>query len=169
MHTVERQAALLFGSETLPRVIALLSEQPGHPLTAAEIIRQLGRLNRDSLYRAINRGLALGVIARTTHGRTSTYQINTESPIYPELKNLLGKLLGITGALRSALGALRPPKIDQAFIFGSFAQNRDSYESDIDVFVIGDVSTFDLSKVLQNVLSEYHREINPSHLFPSEG
>lgn len=157
---MQNQVALLFGSETLPRVVGLLSDQPGQAFTASEISKQLGRSNRDSLYRAIRRGVAAGLISRHKRGGMSTYEIDRASPIYPEMKRLLAKLLGITSALRRVLSDLGPSKVEHAFIFGSMAQDNDSYRSDVDVFVIGQISSFELSSALQAVEEHYGREVN---------
>ena len=159
--SMARIEATLFGSQAFPRLLAVLMDQPGRAMTAAELATELKSPNRDSLYRAIRRALAIGVIRRNSQGRASTYEANTASPIYPELKNLLAKLVGVVGALRAALSSHGPPSIEAAFIFGSVAQDRDSYKSDIDIFVIGSITAFELSDALRRVQSEYRRELNP--------
>jgi predicted nucleotidyltransferase len=49
-----------------------------------------------------------------------------------------------------------------ALIYGSFASNRENPTSDIDVFIIGDASLMELSKVLRGVQKRLMREINPT-------
>jgi predicted nucleotidyltransferase len=141
-------------------VLNVLTEVPGQDLTAAEIGGRLGGANRDSLYRALRRALALGVVAQRRHGRLSTYRINDRAPIYPELKALLSKLLGVGASIRTALGRFEPPAVEQAFIFGSAARAEDSYTSDVDLFVVGEITGLELARALGGVQEEHRREIN---------
>jgi predicted nucleotidyltransferase len=100
------------------------------------------------------------LISRHKSGGTSTYEIDRTSPIYPEMKQLLAKLLGITGVLRAVLAGFGAPKVEQAFIFGSVAQNSDSFRSDVDIFVVGEISSFELSGALQGIQARYGRDVN---------
>jgi DNA-binding transcriptional ArsR family regulator len=135
---MESRARLFFGSDTFPRILGFLAEEPGREFSASEIAEHVSG-SRDSLYRALDRARRLGLVTRAHRGGVSTYQINTKSPVYPEVKNLLSKLLGIAGALRSSLGQFDPPAIEQAFIYGSAARADDLYTSDIDLFVVGEI------------------------------
>lgn len=148
----------LFGSQTLPRLLALLIENPGRPMTAGELAQGLGGANRDSLYRALHRAEALGLVRRQHLGRTGGYEIASDSPIYPDLKGLLTKLLGLGPRLREALEGMKG--IEQAFIYGSYASGRDSADSDVDLFVIGSLSGLELSVALRSAVADYRREIN---------
>ena len=73
---------------------------------------------------------------------------------------LLSKLSGPAEALRRALSALGPPELEAAFLFGSAARARDTLASDLDVFVVGDVSRFALSRQLASAERELGREVN---------
>lgn len=157
---VTHAAVLLFGSETLPRVLNVLAEAPGQELTAAEIGERLGGANRDSLYRALHRSLALGIVAQRRHGRLSTYRVDVDSPIYPEVKGLVSKLLGLGAAMRAALERFDRPAVEQAFIFGSAARASDSFTSDVDLFVIGEITGLELARALRPVQERHRREIN---------
>jgi predicted nucleotidyltransferase len=52
-------------------------------------------------------------------------------------------------------------QIELAFIFGSTARNRQTQESDIDVFIIGEIKLKDLSSPLRNAENTLGRRINP--------
>jgi hypothetical protein len=85
-------ARLLFGSEALPALLELLLENPRRRFGWKEIHHALAGTNPDSLYRALNRAIELGVVRREAKGRYGIYAANTRSPIYRDLRGLLRKL-----------------------------------------------------------------------------
>jgi predicted nucleotidyltransferase len=55
-------------------------------------------------------------------------------------------------------------EIPIAFVFGSIARQREMAESDVDLFVIGDLGLRNLVGLLSGVSDKIGREINP-HVF----
>jgi predicted nucleotidyltransferase len=68
--------------------------------------------------------------------------------------------LRLEAVLRDALGCLAN-RVELAFVFGSTARNRQHAESDIDLFVLGDVSLKALAGPLQQAENTLGRRINP--------
>jgi predicted nucleotidyltransferase len=62
----------------------------------------------------------------------------------------------------------RSAEIEIAFIFGSFAQGAESPESDIDLFVVGDISGRELAQLLGPAKERLGRELNPVRMTASE-
>jgi predicted nucleotidyltransferase len=149
----------LFGSETFPRLLTELTSAPDRRFTAAELEGRVGA-SHDSLYRALQRGVEAGLVGRERIGKQYVYRIEAGSPIFAEIKTLLSKLFGPAQALRQALTELRPPEVEAAFLFGSAARAQDTLASDLDVFVVGDVSRFTLAGHLAEAEREIGREVN---------
>ena len=59
-------------------------------------------------------------------------------------------------------------RIQFAFIFGSLAKGTENSESDIDLFVIGNLGLRDLSKLIKNPANLLKREVNPHVMSISE-
>ena len=152
-------AQALFGSETLPRLLAALAAEPDRAFTAGELEARVGA-SHDSTFRALQRAVAAGLTAREGVGRQYVYRIDASSPIFAEVKTLLSKLFGPAEALRRALSGLGPPELEAAFLFGSAARAQDRLASDLDVFVLGDVSRFALARQLAGAERELGREVN---------
>nr|MDA3885803.1 nucleotidyltransferase domain-containing protein [Candidatus Delongbacteria bacterium] len=57
--------------------------------------------------------------------------------------------------------SLSVESIEYAFIFGSIASGEEKPESDVDLFVIGNISLRELSKLLKEANTIIDREINP--------
>ncbi len=66
----------------------------------------------------------------------------------------------LEGILALALGALSS-QIELAFVFGSVARSRQGIESDVDLFILGDVSLRELSGPLATAEKSLGRRINP--------
>jgi len=152
-------AHALFGSETLPRLLAALAAEPDRRFTTGELEERIGA-SHDSTFRALQRAVATGLVGRERVGRQFVYRIDVGSPIFAEIKTLLSKLSGPAEALRRALAGLGPPELEAAFLFGSAARALDTLASDLDVFVIGDVSRFSLARLLAGAERELGREVN---------
>jgi predicted nucleotidyltransferase len=152
-------AQALFGSETLPRLLAALAAEPDRRFTAGELEGLIGA-SHDSTFRALQRAAATGLVQRERVGRQFVYRVDVGSPIFPEVKTLLSKLAGPAGALRRALAGMGPPEVEAAFLFGSAARAQDTLASDLDVFVVGDISRFALARQLADAERELGREVN---------
>jgi len=152
-------ASALFGSATFPRLLAHLCAAPDRGFTATELESIVGA-SHDSLYRALQRGVAAGLVSRERIGKQHVYQIESGSPIFGEMKTLLSKLFGPADALRRALADEGPPAVEAAFLFGSAARAQDNLSSDLDVFVIGEISRFALARELAEAERELDREVN---------
>ena len=70
------------------------------------------------------------------------------------------KTIGLGDVLKKAFQGIG--KVEAAFIYGSYARNVEDSESDIDLFVIGSISTRDLQAVISDIENKFQREINPT-------
>src|SRR5260370_13249653 len=128
----------LLGSEGRAKVLeALLLGTPGR-FYVRELARRL-----DLPATAVSRQLAtlsqLGLVVRERDGRRVYYQPNAQAAAIADLRVLILKLGGIVVALRQALAQHREA-IRWAFAHGSVAAGTAGADSDVDLFVIGDVA-----------------------------
>jgi predicted nucleotidyltransferase len=126
-------------------------------------LRELSRLlecSVGSLRRELLKFQEDGLFLTERRGNLVFYSLNTGHPLYGEMKGIVAKTVGVVGSLRQALKSVVCVQV--AFIYGSFASNRENPTSDIDVFIIGDASLIELSKVLRSIQKRLMREINPT-------
>jgi predicted nucleotidyltransferase len=93
------------------------------------------------------------------------YCAKTESPLYPEIRNLVLKTSGLSDVLKSAL---MDKRIRGAFVFGSIARGEETATSDVDLMVIGQLGLRDLSRLLSGIEEKIGREVNPHVLREEE-
>jgi predicted nucleotidyltransferase len=116
------------------------------------------------LQREIKQLTDMGLIVRRAQGNQVLYRANKQSPIFPEIKRLITKTVGVHDAIRSALATLEP-EIEAAFVYGSVASHREQANSDVDLMVIGKASFSDVVTALGPAQKTLRREINPT-VFP---
>lgn len=103
----------------------------------------------------------MGILTRRPSGRQVYYQANPDCPIFQELRTLIVKTAGVAEVLREALLPLAD-HIQTAFLYGSFAAERQGPRSDVDVMAIGDVPLSKVVEALAPAQERLGREINPT-------
>jgi len=155
----DRISSALFG-KMRRSVLGLLYSHPDEAFYMRQIAEAL-QAGVGALQRELERLTGAGVIKRSRRGRHVYYQANELCPVYPELRSLIVKTAGVMDVLRNALASLEN-RISVAFVFGSVARAREGLGSDIDLFVIGDVSFSEVVDVLAPAQERLRREINPN-------
>jgi predicted nucleotidyltransferase len=159
-------ASALF-SDSQSRVYRWLFGQPEREFHLSEL-RRLTGLGSASLQRELNRLATAGLVRSDRVGNLRRFRANPQSPVYTELVNLTRKSLGAEPLLRDALQSLAPD-LQAAWIYGSYAKQADTAQSDIDVMLIGD--NLLLSKVLKLLApqeAQLGRKVNPMCYTPDE-
>jgi predicted nucleotidyltransferase len=91
-------------------------------------------------------------------GRQRYYSLNKSHPLLKEIKKIYEAEHSVSLLLKKRLVGL--PKLKEAYIFGSYAQNKLNQESDIDILLIGDHSGLDARRALLPLKSSLGRDIN---------
>ena len=147
----------LFGSEARVRILSLFMLNPASEFYLREIARRLD-LPPHAVTQETKRLTEIGLLKRERRGNNVYFYVNRDFPIFHELKAIILRTVGIGDRLREALA--KQGNIDVAFIYGSYAKNTESLESDVDVFIIGDVPPRGLTSILAQIEEEIGRELN---------
>ncbi len=153
-------AQALFSTVQL-RVLGLLFGQPERSYQGAELIR-LARSGDGAVHRVLTRLAESGLVTVTRVGSQKFYQANADSPVFPELRGLIVKTVGMTAPLQAALSPFAD-RISAAFVYGSMAKGTDTAQSDVDLMIVGDGLDYpDLYTALQGAEAVLHRPVNPT-------
>ena len=106
--------------------------------------------------------LRLDLVIKRRDGNRTYYRANKEHPLFFDIQRIVLKTVGLVDILHHKLKSCR--EIPIAFVFGSIARQREMAESDVDLFVIGDLGLRNLVGLLSGVSDIIGREINP-HVF----
>jgi predicted nucleotidyltransferase len=108
----------------------------------------------------------LDLVIRRRDGNRVYYEANKQHPLYPDIRSLVAKTVGLVFVLKNALENNKD--ILAAFVYGSVAKGDEKASSDVDLMVIGSVGLRKLSALLAGTSEKIGREINPHVLLPSE-
>lgn len=122
-----------------------------------EIAYKLNRSPRGVLYE-LNSLESEGILTSRYVGKLRFFKTNKNYPVFHELKNIIIKNYGTPEIIKRELANLK--NIQEVFIYGSVAQENFDAESDIDLFVIGQIRHEDLYNTIKKLEKRLNREIN---------
>jgi len=141
-------------------VLALLYGSADKAFYVRQIARHVNA-SAGAVRRELEKLAAVELIVRTSVGNLVFYQANQHHPIFPEMRALVNKTVGIFHILRSALESLSS-RTSIAFVYGSIARQEERAGSDIDLMTIGDIELDDVLVRLQEAETELGRAVNPT-------
>jgi predicted nucleotidyltransferase len=148
-------------TKTQQRVLGALFGQPDRSFYASELIREAGT-GSGAAQRELARLEESGLIVSRRIGHQKHYQANAASPLFPELRNIVLKTVGLAEPLRDALKPMASA-IRAAFVYGSVAKATDQASSDIDLMIVSDSLTYgEVFGVLERITRIVGRQINPT-------
>lgn len=157
--------ARLFKSKARSAIFRLYFTNHGVAYYLRELERMLKipvSIIRKELMRLEREGLFLS----EKKGNLVYYRINTDYPLFEELKSIVRKTIGVEGMLKDA--TLRIKGIKNAFIYGSFAGGKEKITSDIDLFIMGNINEDELVSKINSIEKSIRREINYTLFTPEE-
>ena len=155
----------LFASDLQSRLCAVLFAHPEDWVTSAELRRRLG-VSPAALHAELTRLLDAGLIERVAVERPFRYRANADSPLFEPVKAIVDRSVGVPMRLQDLLAG--EEGIEAAGIFGSWARGAETLGSDIDVLVVGNVSTRKLALLVRPLEREIAKEINVVQYTPAE-
>lgn len=124
----------------LREVSAILNEDAGN------LSKELVRLEK------------AGIFVSNSRGKQKYFSLNKNYVLFKELKSVVSKTIGVEASLREIMDS--DSGIKTAFVYGSFAQNKETSSSDIDLLLIGKPQESKLMKKIDNLENSLGREIN---------
>jgi predicted nucleotidyltransferase/predicted transcriptional regulator len=154
-----------FKSEITKALLNYFFLNPEESLYVNELARKLG-LDKRNLVRKIRELEKEGLLKSETRGNLKLYSINKRYPLFGEVRNIFLKTAGLEDRLKKILKDI--PGIKKALIYGSYARNKMSSHSDIDLLVVGSHKMIPLQKQLNILQKELDREINTVNMDENE-
>ena len=147
----------ILSSKARAEIFRILFGMDSNEYHLREITRRSGLTIGIIRKESINLDL-LGLIQKRSSGNRTYYTANKNHPLYETIHNLVLKTSGLFDILRQALSI---DSVRIAFVFGSIATGKENADSDIDLFILGNITLRSLSKLLKEPSKKIGREINP--------
>jgi len=153
----------ILSSRTRAEIFKLLYGSSEEELHVREIERRTG-LNDRTIRQELSKLLKLDLVIDRKDSNRIYYRANKSSPLYPDIRNLVFKSAGMIDVFRNVL---KDKRIQIAFIFGSISEGKETSDSDVDLFIIGQLGMRAVSTLLSGISERVGREINP-HVINSD-
>lgn len=121
----------LFSSAIRADVLALLLNNPDEKFYVREIAALL-RKNPSGVKRELDNLEKMGILTSTKVANLKYFQAEKKSALFSELKSLIAKSLGVTGALKTQL---KSSNAKIAFIYGQFTETEEAPA--VDLLIVG--------------------------------
>jgi predicted nucleotidyltransferase len=148
----QRLLAYYFTNPTARQHLRDLAERLG--IDPSNLSKELVRLEREGLFRS------------DVSGRQKYFQLDREYPLFEEVRSIVAKTIGAVPLIAQSLKKIEG--IEEAYLYGSFARNRQDATSDVDVLVIGNPHAQVLAEAMRKLERRLGREINYTVLTPKE-
>jgi predicted nucleotidyltransferase len=156
----------IFASKARIKVLQLLLSNPHERYYQSQIADILG-LVIGSVQQEMPRLEKAGIVTREEDGNRVYYRANRNCPIFPELKAIFLKATGVGESLGNYLKK-HPGEVRAAFIYGSYAKGEEESWSDIDLLVVGGISSLSLANLVTDAEKTLGREVNYRLYAPEE-
>lgn len=159
----------IFGSKSKVKILRLVFRYQEREFTEREIARHIS-MSQNTVNKTLADLTKTNALSFRKIGRANAYIVNKNSVLFPFLQNifkgerriredLIKRLKEATGSFTSCI------------LFGSFAQNAESYDSDLDLLVIAKdkrKAKYRLDKLESDLLRKYNISISIVLLTPRE-
>lgn len=148
----QRLLAYYFTNPTTRRHLRDLAERLS--VDPSNLSKELGRLESEGLFQS------------EVSGRQKYFQLNRHYPLFDEVRRIVAKTIAAPQLIAQSFRKI--DKIEEAYLYGSFARNQQDAASDIDVLVIGAPRKEVMALTAQKLERQLGREINYTVLTPAE-
>ncbi|MBI5665931.1 MAG: winged helix-turn-helix transcriptional regulator [Nitrospirae bacterium] len=142
----------LFTSGIRANIMSLLFNNPEEKFYVREIARLVNK-NPSGVKRELDKLQNMDIVSSEKEGNLKYFKVNINSPLFPELKGLIAKSLGVPGALKSVL---KTSDVKSAFIYGPYVDNTNL--PSLDLLVVSDSDQ--IRKPLDDIEKRFGRTIN---------
>jgi predicted nucleotidyltransferase len=147
----------LFSSRVRAKVLVAFFLSPGEVLNAWELAHRLEE-NYSAVWKELCRLEKAGILSSKQGSHSKDYQVNRACPIASELRSIVLKTEGAGAAVKKKLQEMS--KVEEAFIYGSYASGEADAGSDLDLMIIGEVNLDALAPMISGLEKELSRPIN---------
>lgn len=144
-------------SQITQKILNYFFLNPEESLYINELSRRLG-LDKRNLVRKLRQLEQFGILKSEKKGNLRLYSIDQKFPLYKEYKKIVFKTIGVEEKPKQIMKDI--PGIKEAYIYGSYAQDKMDVHSDLDIIVIGNHDISSLQKKIIVLQREINREIN---------
>lgn len=148
---------LFTGIITSKTRIKLLVRLIFNPLTRS-YLRELAKefnVSTNAVREELNHLIKTKILKSEKNGRQVYYMANQEHPLFPELKSMVGKVMGIDQVMDSIVNRLG--QLERAYLIDDYAEGKDT--GIIDLLLVGNIDQYHLNDLSRKTERYIKRKI----------
>ena len=125
---------------------------------AQAYLRELAKefnVSTNAVREELNQLTSTNLLKSQRRGRQVYYKANDKHPLFPELKSMVGKVMGIDKVIESLVNRLG--NLEKAFLIDDYAQGKDT--GIIDLLLIGNINHYHLNDMSRKTERYIKRKI----------
>jgi DNA-binding transcriptional ArsR family regulator len=128
-----------------------------NPMTRS-YLRQLAKefnVSTNSVREELNQLTKTGLLESHKDGRNVFYRANKKHPLFPELKSMVGKVMGLDQVIDGIIDRLG--KLERAYLLDDYAEGKDT--GIIDLLLVGNIDQYHLNDLTRKTERYINRKI----------
>jgi predicted DNA-binding protein YlxM (UPF0122 family) len=134
---------------------------------ARSYLRELAKefnVSTNAVREELNQLKKTNLLTSEKNGRQVYYMANKEHALFPELKSMVSKVMGIDQVIDGVVNRLGD--LERAYLIGDYAEGKDT--GIIDILLIGDIDQYNLNDLTRKTERYIKRKIRPLVLSKEE-
>lgn len=146
----------LISSKTRIKLLVRFFFNPKTSSYLRELAKEFN-LSTNSVREELNQLTRTGFLLSEKNGRQVHYSANNKHPLFPELKSMVGKIMGIDQVIDGIVNRLG--KLERAYLIDDYASGKDT--GIVDLILIGDIDQYHLNDLSRKTERYIKRKIRP--------
>jgi predicted transcriptional regulator len=153
----------IIGSKTRVKLLVRLFFNPHSQSYLRELAKEFD-VSTNAVREELNQLKKTQLLKTERNGRQVLYKANTEHPLFPELKSMVAKVMGIDRVIESIVRRLG--NLQRAYLTGDYAEGKDT--GIVDLVLVGDIDEFHLNDLTRKTERYIKRKIRTLVLHTNE-
>ena len=152
--TLENILAGLIGSKTRVKLLMRFFFNPEAQSYLRELAKEFN-VSTNAVREELNQLKKTDLLTSEKNGRQVFYKANTRHPLFPELKSMVSKVMGIDQVIDSIIERLG--NIESAYLIDDYAEGKDT--GIIDIILVGNIDHYHLNDLSRKTERYINRKI----------
>lgn len=130
-------------------------------------LRELAKefnVSTNSVREELNQLTKTGLLESQKNGRNVFYRANKKHPLFPELRSMVGKVMGLDQVIDGIVSRLGD--LEKAYLLDDYAEGKDT--GIIDLLLVGNIDQYHLNDLTRKTERYIKRKVRPLVLNPAE-
>jgi hypothetical protein len=144
----------LISSKTRIKLLVRFFFNPGTKAYLRELSKEL-QVSTNAVREELNQLTKTKLLTWEKEGRSIYYKANSDHPLFPEIRSMVGKVMGLDQVMESILTRLGD--LEKAWLIDDYAEGKDT--GIIDLVLVGNIDQYHLNDLIRKTERYINRKI----------